>query len=146
MGENDLLIQTNPQRSPQYVAFIRALRALPYQQVEAFILHHGESFNLRYLAVAMDCSTKAAEQHLSAATSALRAIAGDSFDALTLQLRRAYQKLSPADRVQVPQVGKIVRLHVWPRRLWRIIKFLVTIAFVAAAGWFAWKILPAIEY
>ena len=50
-----------------YVAFLRALRSLPQQQSEAFILNHGEHLNTRYLAIAMDCSTHAAEMHLGAA-------------------------------------------------------------------------------
>ena len=34
-----------------YVAFVRALRNLPAQQAEAFILHHGERLNERLLGV-----------------------------------------------------------------------------------------------
>lgn len=145
-GEEDLLIETAPQRTPQYFAFVRALRALPPQQIEAFVLHFGESFNLRYLGIAMDCSVKAAEQHLSAATTAMRAIAGNSFDELTGQMRQAYQSLSPAGMVQVPKVSAIVRAHVWPRRIWRVMKFIFSLAIIAAVVWVCVKILPRIEY
>src|SRR4051794_4055506 len=59
-----------------YVAFVRALRSLPPQQAEAFILHHGERLNERLLGVAMDCSLTAAATHLGAAKAALNAVSG----------------------------------------------------------------------
>src|SRR5581483_10284 len=78
---NDTLIDDPRAAAPEYVAFIRALRSLPFQQREAFILHHGERLNERWSAVTMDCSVIAAANHLKAADSALRALAGDRFDA-----------------------------------------------------------------
>ncbi len=145
-GDNELLVEVSEDRSTAYRAFVGGLRALPQQQIEAMLLHHGESFNLRYLAVAMDCSVKAAEQHLAAATAALQALAGDDFNRLLASLRQAYRALTPEGKVQVPQVKQIVRRHVWPRRIWRLAKFALSLALIAAVAWFCYKILPAIEY
>ena len=47
------------------------LAALPPQQREALILAHLERFDVRQLAVAMDCSLHAAERHLAAAKAAV---------------------------------------------------------------------------
>jgi hypothetical protein len=146
-AKEDLLVAVaDPAPSPPYVAFVRAVRALPQQQMEAVILHHGESFNLRYMAVAMDCSTAAAQTHLNAATETLQLVAGDQLATLLSRLRAAYQRLSPAERVQVPTVGRLVRRHVWPRRLWRTVKWLIVITLLAAIAWAAWKILPNLEF
>jgi DNA-directed RNA polymerase specialized sigma24 family protein len=35
------------QTSTEYLAFVAALRGLPRQQLEAFLLHHGEKLNTR---------------------------------------------------------------------------------------------------
>lgn len=144
--DHDLLVNCDPQPTNAYRAFVKAVRALPYQQAEALILHHGESFNLRYISIAMDCSTAAAQTHLDAGTNTLRLVAGDQFDPLMLKLRLAYQRLTPDARVQVPQVGGIVRRHVWPRRLWRMLRVLIVLAAAAGLGWVLWKIVPNIEY
>lgn len=144
--DGEVLIETSSDRSPAYQTFVGALRALPQQQIEAFLLHHCESFNLRFLSIAMDCSVKAAEQHLAAATAALTTIAGDGFDRLLASIRQAYLALTPAGKVKVPQVKQIVRRHVWPRRLWRLAKVVLSLALIAAVAWFCYKILPAIEY
>lgn len=145
-GVDDLLIETSSDKSPAYLAFVKSVRALPQQQVEAFLLHYGESFNPRYTAVAMDCSVKAADQHLNAATAALKAIAGDAYDSLIASLRLAYIALTPEGKVQVPQVKQIVRRHVWPRRICRMIKLVLSIALIGAVAWFCYRILPAVEY
>src|SRR5438067_940463 len=52
-AHNDVLVinQSAAQKpDPAYVAFVRALRALPYQQREAFLLYHGEAFDIRAMA------------------------------------------------------------------------------------------------
>jgi DNA-directed RNA polymerase specialized sigma24 family protein len=148
---NDLLVALAPPpdaSSPAYRAFVSGLRKLPEQQVEAFLLRHGEAFNPRYTALAMDCSIAAAETHLAAAIDALRPIAGgdDALASHTRGVRAAYQALSPAEQVSVPRVSRVVRGHIWPRRLWRAGKFVVLASILGIAAWFCWKILPAIEY
>ncbi|HEX2973151.1 MAG TPA: sigma factor-like helix-turn-helix DNA-binding protein, partial [Tepidisphaeraceae bacterium] len=79
------------QQPAAYQAFIRAMRALPQQQREAFLLTHGEKLDSRQVAIAMDCSTHAVELHLQAAQDALTPLAGDSFPALVNQMTQAYQ-------------------------------------------------------
>src|SRR5271154_3609267 len=41
----DPLIERTSSPDPDYVAFIRALRLLPQQQREAYLLHHGEGLD-----------------------------------------------------------------------------------------------------
>ena len=57
---SDPLLRRLIHPSPQYVAFLRAVRNLPPQQREAFLLFRGEKLDTRQVAVAMDCSTTAA--------------------------------------------------------------------------------------
>ena len=87
------------------------------QQREAFILHYGERQNSRYLAVAMDCSTEAAANHLKAATDSLRAIAGPEFGPFTAQLAHCYTRLTPSEQLVLPSIKSVVRRYVWPRRI-----------------------------
>ncbi|HRK32358.1 MAG TPA: sigma factor-like helix-turn-helix DNA-binding protein [Tepidisphaeraceae bacterium] len=143
---DDLLIDLSAERPRAYIAFIRALRQLPQQQTEAFLLHFGEAFNLRYTAIAMDCSVSAAEQHLAAATATMQSMAGDAYDQMIALLRQAYHLLTPTSRVRVPRVKTAIRRHVWPRRIWRAGKLLIITGLVAALIWFGYKIIPAIEY
>lgn len=86
---HDLLVAAAGEAPREYIAFISALRKLPLQQREAFILHHGERLNERLLGVAMDCSAGAAAAHLNAAADSLNAIAGDRARPLT-EIGRAH--------------------------------------------------------
>jgi hypothetical protein len=97
----------------------------------------------------MDCSTAAAQQHLDSGHKTLKTIVGEDqaqLDAAIARVRDAYRRLSPADRVQVPQVQQLVRRHVWPRRLWRTIKAIIVIVIFSGIAWLVWKIVPNIEY
>ncbi len=121
-----------------YAAFVRALRNLPTQQREAYLLNHGERLNPRWLGVAMDCSTAAAENHLAAATAALMAIAGNDGDRYEPQLSRAYLALTPAPELIPPAVRREVLRVVRPMRLRRLIRRVavaVLIVSVIAAAW-----------
>ncbi len=121
-----------------YHAFVRAMRGLPRQQLEAFLLNDGERLNPRLLGVAMDCSTSAAQVHLDAAIAALRAMAGVHFDEMVDRLARAYARLTPppdavaqlaslsaARARRGPLLGAMVRRAV----------FLAILAVLLAAGW-----------
>ena len=139
-----LVVHAPPPLDPAYVAFVRAIRLLPVQQREAFILHHGERLNPRMLGVAMDCSTGAAATHLQAATAALRGVAGKGADALTAVLTRAYAALQAAQ----PDVRPAARVHVrrarrrlWARRVVRVTLFTLAFGSIAATGWILWDIL-----
>jgi DNA-directed RNA polymerase specialized sigma24 family protein len=137
--KKDLLLVNAEWKDEGYPAFVRALRQLPVQQKEAFILHHGEHFNDRYLAVAMDCSTQAAENHLHAATAALQAISGDRFETFTTDMKRAYAKLGPTEEEVFPSVRKYVSRHLWPRRFKALVKLIVALVVLAAIGYAVWR-------
>jgi len=122
----------------RYVAFIRALRELPIQQREAFILHYGEQLDIRRMAIAMDCSTQAAELHLRTGDAALRALAGKEFAAMTARLREVYRAMAPTEDAMGPAVRMIVARSLWARRLWRLVKWLLLAGLAAGAGWGVW--------
>ncbi|HEY1628262.1 MAG TPA: sigma factor-like helix-turn-helix DNA-binding protein, partial [Tepidisphaeraceae bacterium] len=129
---------------PPHIAFIRALRSLPMQQREAFILSAGEKIDLRAIAVAMDCSTTAADNHLREATHRLRELAGDRYEDYVAELRNEYQKLVPGDDLSLPAVRTQVQRFVLPWHIWRVVKFLISLALLIAMIfflWWAWRIV-----
>jgi DNA-directed RNA polymerase specialized sigma24 family protein len=129
-AKNDLLATD---ADPSYAAFVRAIRQLPIQQREAFILHAGERFNPRFLGVAMDCSTDAAQNHLDAATTTLRGIAGNDFAALANHLANSYAHLGPAADVG-RWAGKALRPHRFRRFIRRLV-FALVFALLVFAAW-----------
>lgn len=137
--KNDLLADTDPP-DPAYAAFVRAVRQLPVQQREAFLLHTGERFNNRYLGVAMDCSTQAAQAHLDAATSALRTVAGpEQFDPMVARLATVYTHLGPTQEQVFPNVRKWVGKGLRPQRLRRAVRWMITLAILGVVAWATWK-------
>lgn len=138
-AERDLLAAAGPKDEASYVAFIRALRELPRQQMEAFILNHGEQFNPRLLGVAMDCSTGAATTHLTAATDALKTIGGEQFATLTAALGHAYKALTPPPTVVHGAVHRQVGAALWALRLRRLVRRLVLLAVLAIIAYAAWR-------
>lgn len=143
---NDTLIADPRTAPPEYVAFIRALRLLPMQQREAFLLHHGEKLNERWSAVAMDCSVIAASNHLNAATAALRPIGGAGFGAFVDQIARVYRTLSPPEQLIVPKLRGVIARHIWPRRIARMLGWLFTLGLIGAIAFAVWKIWPMLEF
>lgn len=137
-AQDDVLARP-AQSDPAYTAFIRALRGLPSQQREAFILHHGESMDLRQLAIAMDCSTRAAGLHLQAAEQDLRAIAPADCDALTRRMRDACQQLRIDEDVLLPTIRSAVGRSLLARRIGRLIKLLAAGIILAAVAYAAWR-------
>jgi DNA-directed RNA polymerase specialized sigma24 family protein len=136
--EQDLLVTAGPGGRPAYVAFVRALRGLPRQQMEAFVLNHGEKLNSRLLGVAMDCSATAAATHLVAATDALRTISGQEFAELVPVLERAYATLTPPETMVRSTVAQQVSAGMWAsrmRRFARTLIFLIILAILACAIW-----------
>jgi DNA-directed RNA polymerase specialized sigma24 family protein len=136
----DLLVASaaDAAHDPHYVGFVRALRNLPRQQAEAFILHHGERLNDRLLGVAMDCSTGAAHTHLAAAQQALGAVSGAGVDVLTTTLERAYQSLTPPPAAIRPVARRYVSRSLRPRRVRRLVRLTLLVALLAG-GYFAWR-------
>lgn len=124
---------------PPYTAFIRALRSLPLQQREAFILYHGEELDLRNLAIAMDCSTRAAGLHLQAAEQALRPMAQDDYEVRVREMRAAYAKLVPEEDALLPTVRSVVGRSLLSRRIGRLVKLIALVLILAAAAYAAWR-------
>jgi DNA-directed RNA polymerase specialized sigma24 family protein len=106
---------------PKYPAFVRALRGLPQQQREAFLLHHGEKLDLRGISVAMDCSTVAAAQHLGAANDELLELVDRDFQKLASEVAENYAKLAPSSDLALSQVSTGARRYLWPRKLARFL-------------------------
>jgi len=136
----DLLVTAAAEAAtdPMYIGFVRALRNLPPQQSEAFILHHGERLNDRLLGVAMDCSTGAAHTHLEAARQGLAAVSGAGIDVLTATLQRAYQSLTPPPKAIAPVARRYVGRSLRPRRLRRLFRTTLLLALIVG-GYFAWR-------
>jgi DNA-directed RNA polymerase specialized sigma24 family protein len=140
--QKDVLVEQALQPDNQYIAFIAALRHLEKQQREAFLLRHGEHLNARYSAVAMDCSTQAAETHLGAAEQAIKLVAADHFDALVKKMSDAYAHLTPEPDQLVPAVSHVVFRQVRVRRLVRrivILISLIALAAIACGGWWLYR-------
>jgi DNA-directed RNA polymerase specialized sigma24 family protein len=134
----DPLVLHGPADQPAFAAFIRALRLLPPQQREAFILHHGERLNARMLGVAMDCSMQAAETHLQAASDALRAVSGDEIDSRAAQLTRAYAALQASEPDVTPSVHvyvRQVRRRMLTQRIIRVLIVALVLGALAAGVW-----------
>lgn len=138
-SEHDLLVTAGPTTAAEYTAFVRALRNLPRQQTEAFVLHHGERLNPRLLGVAMDCSTQAASTHLAAATAALEAISGGQLPQLTEALSRAYAQLTPPEKAIHASVQKQVSAVVWRKRVRRMVRRLILLVILGAVAYAGWR-------
>src|SRR3954451_15775723 len=139
---HDTLVRGAQTDNAYYAAFIRAIRALPTQQREAFILHHGEQFDVRALGIAMDCSQEAANQHLKEATRALSTLGGDYFATFTAQLAHTYKALTPSEELVLTNVSWDAKKYLWPRRIVRWIKLLIMAALITLVVLFIWKIYP----
>ena len=143
---NDTLVRGAQTDNAYYASFIRAVRTLPMQQREAFILTHGEEWDVRNLATAMDCSTEAASVHLKEATRALSALGGNYYSTFTAQLAQTYKKLTPSEELVLTNVEYNVKRHLWPRKIWRLVQLITLATVIAAIVLFFWKIYPNLEY
>ena len=101
-GNQDPLVARASFADPAYTAFVRAVRGLPEQQAEAYLLYHGERLNERLLGVAMDCSAAAAANHLQAATDALTAMSGGDLSRCTAHPHQGLRRPRPR-RVPKPR-------------------------------------------
>jgi hypothetical protein len=118
---------------------VRAFRQLPQQQREAVILNFGERFNARYLSIAMDCSTEAAQNHLDSGMAALKNISGVDFGPLVDRLATVYAHLAPPAESVPPAVGRWVNKGLRPRRMRRTIKLVIAVVVVVALAAAAWR-------
>jgi DNA-directed RNA polymerase specialized sigma24 family protein len=141
----DVLLAERGAEDPAYVAFVTALRNLPRQQQEAFILQHGEHVGGRTTALAMDCSLEAAGNHLRAATEDLRRVAGEQFDMFVLRLSNAYRRLAPSAELVLPSMKSLARRRVWPRRLLRWTARAAMLALLVGLAWISWRAYHEVE-
>ncbi len=129
----------------QYVAMINALRKLPAQQQEAFILTHAQKWNPRLCAVAMDCSVTAVETHLSEASRQLQPLLGSNFSALMGFVHQVH-KSQPIDSIPQPT---LIATRIKARRSFRSLVHLcgwvVIIGLLGAIAGFFLIIWPKIE-
>ena len=130
---------------PALAAYLAALRKLPHQQREAMLLTYCERLGPRSLATAMDCSKEAAANHLRAAESALRPLAGRDEQKHLDVLSRRYADLTPPDEQAALNVRRQVRRTLLPRRLLRAVQWLILLTLLAAAAYGAWTIAPLVE-
>jgi len=146
LTRKDPLLQFAAGKELPYTAFLRALRKLPPQQIEAFILTHGEGLDERQLAIAMDCSTTAAANHLSAASDALRSVTAGTFDDRMAEFKNAYNNLTPdAGQVQA-YIGSRVRGYTAAKATGRTLKWLgytCVFAVIAYALWRAFQYMSS---
>src|SRR3954469_2801202 len=104
----DTLVENSGEVSAAYIAFVRGIRAIPFQQREAYLLPYGENLSPRDTATAMDCSTSAVAVHLQGAEQLLRPMAGEAYDSMKQRLARAYVNLAPRDDAIQPSVHRLI--------------------------------------
>jgi len=142
----DPLLQYAVGKELSYTAFLRALRKLPPQQIEAFVLSHGEGLDERKLAIAMDCSTTAAGNHLSAANDSLKLVTAAAFNDRMAEFKKAYENLTPdAEQVQM-YISSRVRGYTVARTTGRTLKWLgyaCILVVIAYALWQAWQYMSS---
>lgn len=107
----------------QYAAMIRAIRKLPPQQKEAFLLTHAQRWNTRLCAIAMDCSNAAVVTHLTEAERQLKPLLGEHASTLLAYLHQVHRSMP----IRYPDAPILLSATIRARR---------TLAgFMYAAGW-----------
>jgi hypothetical protein len=142
----DPLIRGVATNSAYYPAFIRALRTLPMQQREAYILHHGERLDVRGLSIGMDCSQEAAANHLKEATAALAAYGGDFFPTFTANMTQTYDRLSPSEELIVPAVRASMRRRVSIGKVCEWTMTAIKLVVIGGVIFLSWKIVPMLKW
>lgn len=140
-GDDDPQIFARPDSTPPagFAAFIRAVRLLPQQQQESFLLQHGLGFDARDRGIAMDCSTTAAQLHLQEADRQLAPLLADDYDLMRRILRDGAARLLD---VEDPRafVARRYRRHSARRARDTLLAILVVLAAVGGIAWLAWSI------
>lgn len=141
----DALLPTGASADPQALAFVKALRTLPPQQREAFLLTVGEQLSPRSMATAMDFSLEASGNHLGNAKRTLKTIAGDHYPSLELAVATAYASLTPAGDETLPLVRSAIGRHFWPKRLKLLGSVILLLIVLGGIGWAVWFLYPMLE-
>jgi DNA-directed RNA polymerase specialized sigma24 family protein len=135
LPDPDALLEGLPP-NPEYAAFLRALRKLPFQQLEALLLFDVLRLNARTTSVAMDMSTAATTHHLETARATLRTLAADRYEPLLENLRTFAQAHAPNDAQLLPQIHLTLRAQRQAQRLSHAKRAALTLA-AAALAWYA---------
>lgn len=135
---DDILLRGASTSSVPYTAFVTALRHLPFQQAEAFLLFDVLGLDLRRSATTMDLSTTATTNHLEAARKQLKQLAGAEYETFLTQARSVIFSFTTNDHVSIPAVQKAVRGYLWPRRIKRVVVIGILIV-LAAVAWRFWN-------
>jgi len=130
---------------PDSVAILDAIRQLPTQQREAFLLHHGEEMDLRQMATAMDCSSAAAANHLVAAVKSLNELHLTGIGEFTARLPALLRQLVPPAEALEVHLQSLISAERRRKWIWRIFSWVVQIILLAALVWGAWWIWNRIE-
>jgi hypothetical protein len=138
-ASEDCLVLSLKTPPAEHIAFVKALRNLPPQQREAFLLLRAERLEPRQAAVAMDCSTGAAANHLIAATRALSEISANTFDARVAELVSVYASLTPPADLIVGDIGRIGR-QLRRRGFRNLLRQTLLLAILAAIAWTIWRL------
>lgn len=129
----------------QYAAMIRAIRNLPQQQKEAFLLTHAQRWNTRLCAIAMDCSNTAVVTHLKEAERQLQPLLGQHASALVEYLHQVHRSM-PIQYPKAPiRIGARIRAR---RALGRLVYALgwgLILLIVLTILWFCFVLWPRTE-
>ena len=115
------------------------LGPLPPQQREAVVLVHGLGLDLYRTAAAMDCSSRAAANHLAAAMDRVRRDGGTP-DAWAAALPARLAAIVPPAAVVAADVDRVVRRR-WRRTAVRRGVAAAVLMAIAWAGWRLWHVL-----
>jgi DNA-directed RNA polymerase specialized sigma24 family protein len=140
--DQDILL--NSATSPACAAVIAALRQLPRQQCEAYLLYYGEKFELRQLATAMDCSSAAAANHLSTAASTLNLLTANLLDEFNQALPLLMQMLVPPCEILELEIRQLLgRRRKWARVCWllKLLALLLLVSFLLVAALTGWRMV-----
>lgn len=139
----------NAANTAESAAVIAALRQLPMQQREAFLLRHGEKLELRQLATAMDCSSAAAANHLAMATATLNKLTSNGLDDFTDELPGLMQKLVPPDEeleIQIQHMLARQKKWIWTRRILRAVGWMLLAVIIVCLAWILGRMIHGSQF
>lgn len=124
----------------QYAAMVRAIRKLPQQQQEAFLLTHAQRWNTRLCAIAMDCSNTAVVTHLNEAQRQLQPLLGEHASALLGYLHQVHRSM-PVKYPSAPiLLGTTIRVRRTLQKLAYIAGWGMILLIILAILW-VWLVL-----
>jgi hypothetical protein len=123
---------------------VNAVRKLPDQQQEAFLLTHAQRWNTRLCAVAMDCSTQAVETHLAEAQRQVRPLFNEAYEPLLSFLHQVHRTLA-VDVPSSPRVAAAIVARRGASLMMRMLGWAVIVAIVAGIVGVIVFVVPRID-